>query len=142
MIIAITIMNVFPEKQKEVLQTLLSLIEPPAKEKGCLSYGIFCDIEDKNVFNLISEWETRKHLEHHLRSDRFSVLLGTKSLLCEPLNIQIFTISGSEGTETVNSARKKRTIPQEKKKPIFSIFMRKQGSCSLTKITTERQNHE
>lgn len=109
MIIAITIMNVFPEKQKEVLQTLLSLIEPPAKEKGCLSYGIFCDIEDKNVFNLISEWETRKHLEHHLRSDRFSVLLGTKSLLCEPLNIQIFTISGSEGTEAVNSARKKET---------------------------------
>ncbi len=109
MIIAITIMDVFPEKQKEVLQTLLSMIEPPGKEKGCLSYGIFCDIEDKNVFNLISEWETRKHLDHYMRSDRFSVLLGTKSLLCEPLKIQIFTVSDSEGIEAVNSARKKET---------------------------------
>ena len=57
MIVVRTTMNVLPEKQKEVLQTLLSLIEIPGKEKGCLSYGIFCDIEDKNVFNLISEWE-------------------------------------------------------------------------------------
>ena len=55
MIIIRTIMNVLPEKQKEVLQTLLSLIDPPGEEKGCLSYNIFCDIEDKNVFNLISE---------------------------------------------------------------------------------------
>ena len=107
MIIAITIMNVLPEKQKEVLQTLLSMVEPPGKEKGCLSYGIFCDIEDKNVFNLISEWETHQHLNHHMRSDRFSVLLGTKSLLCEPLKIHIFTVSDSVGIEAVNSVRKK-----------------------------------
>ena len=107
MIIAITIMDVFPEKQKEVLQTLLSMIEPPGKGKGCLSYGIFCDIEDRNIFNLISAWETRKHLDHFLRSDRFSVLLGTKSLLFEPLKIQIFTVSDSEGIEAVNYAKKK-----------------------------------
>jgi len=87
MILVRIIMNVLPEKQKEVLQTLLSMIETMGKEKGCLSYGIFCDIEDKNVFNLISEWETRQHLDHHMGSDRFSVLLGTKSLLCEPLKI-------------------------------------------------------
>ena len=110
MIIAITIMNVFPEKQKEVLQTLLSLIEPPAKEKGCLSYGIFCDIEDKNLFNLISEWETRQHLDHHMGSDRFSVLLGTKSLLFEPLKIRIFTVSDSEGIAAVDSVRKQKKL--------------------------------
>jgi quinol monooxygenase YgiN len=106
MIIAITSMDVFPEKQKEVLQTLLSLIEPPGKEKGCLSYGIFCDIEDKNVFNLISEWETRKQLNHYMRSNRFRVLLGTKSLLCEPMKIQIFTVLNSEETEAVDSVKK------------------------------------
>ena len=114
-------MNVLPEKQKEVLQTLLSMIETMGKVKGCLSYGIFCDIEDKNVFNLISEWETRQHLDHHMRSDRFSVLLGTKSLLCEPLKIQIFTVSDSEGIETVNAVRNKIEL-------ISPILMRK-GGC-------------
>ena len=101
-----TVINALPEKQKEVFQTLLSLISPPGKEKGCLSYDIFYDIEDKNVFNLISEWETRQHLDHHMRSERFSVLLGTKSLLCEPMKIQIFTISDAEGIEVVDSVRK------------------------------------
>jgi quinol monooxygenase YgiN len=100
-------MNVLPEKQKEVLQTLMSLIEPPEKESGCLSYGIFCDIEDRNVFNLISEWKTRLQLNHHLASDRFSVLLGTKSLLTEPMKFQIFNVSDAEGIEVVNSVRKK-----------------------------------
>lgn len=100
------ILNVLPEKQKEVLQTLLSLLGPPAREKGCLGYGIFVDIEDENVFNIFSEWDTRQHLDHHMRSDGFSVLFGTKSLLCEPLKIQILTVSDSEGMEAVNIARK------------------------------------
>jgi len=108
MILVRIIMNVLPEKEKEVLQTLLSLIETPEKKGGYLNYDIFCDIEDKNVFNLISEWKTRRQLNHHMMSDRFSVLLGTKSLLCEPLTIEIFTISDYEGMEAVNSAREKR----------------------------------
>jgi quinol monooxygenase YgiN len=106
MIVIRTIMVVLPEKQKEVLQTLLSLIAPLEKEKGCLNYDIFSDIEDERVFNLISEWESRKSLDNHLRSDRFSVLLGTKSLLSEPLRFQILTVSNSEGAETVNTVKK------------------------------------
>jgi quinol monooxygenase YgiN len=108
MIIVRIIINVLPEKQKEVLLTLLSLMKLPEKEKGCLSYGIYADIEDENVFNLISEWQTRQHLDQHMRSDRFSVLLGIKSLLAEPVKIQIVTVSDSEGIEAVNSVRKKR----------------------------------
>jgi quinol monooxygenase YgiN len=102
-----TTMNVLPEKQKEVLQTLLSLVEPPESEKGCLGYGIFGDIEDKNIFSLISSWDNRQHLDSHMKSDRFSVLLGTKSLLCQPLDIEILTISASEGMEAVNTVRRK-----------------------------------
>jgi quinol monooxygenase YgiN len=100
-------MNVLPDKQKEVMQTLLSMNEPTKKESGNLSYDIFCNIEDKNVFNLISEWGNRQHLDNYMRSDRFSVLLGTKSLLYEPLEINIFTVTGSEGMVAVHSIRKK-----------------------------------
>lgn len=102
-----TIMNVLPEKQKEVLQTLLSLVALPEKEKGCRSYGIYSDIEDDNVFNLISEWDTHQHLDQHMQSNGFSVLLGTKSLLTEPIEIQILTASDTEGMDAVNTVRKK-----------------------------------
>lgn len=107
MILIKKIMNVIPEKRKEVMQTLLSIIGSQKECGGCLGYSVSCDIEDANVFNLISEWETRKDLDLHMKSDRFSVLLGTKSLLCEPMNIRIFTVAATEGMEAVYSARKK-----------------------------------
>jgi len=115
MIILITNMNVIPEKQKEVLQTLLAMIETPVTEKGCLSYGVFSDIEDKNMFNLLSEWDTRQHLDRYIKSYKFSILLGTKSLLCEPMKIQIVTVADSEGIEAVDSIRKKRNSQVMKK---------------------------
>ncbi len=89
------------------MQTLLSMIEPPGNGNGLLGYGIYHDIEDNTVFKLISEWESRRHLNAHLSSDRFGVLLGTKSLLCKPIDVQILTISHVEGIEVVKSARKK-----------------------------------
>jgi len=101
------IMNVLPEKRKELIQTLLSIMAFEKTGKWLsLSYDVLCDVENTNVFNLISTWDTRKHLEKHLKSDRFSVLLGTQSLLCVPLDIQIFTISKLEGIEVVEFVRK------------------------------------
>jgi PAS domain S-box-containing protein len=78
------------------------------KEKGCRSYQVFQDIEDENVFCLVQEWETREDLEHHMRSDRFGVLLGTKILLNEHQKIQVHTVLHTEGSGVVNAVRGKR----------------------------------
>jgi len=102
-------MKALMEKRTEMIQTLLSMIEPTEKEKGCLSYNVFCDIEDKTIFNLIEKWETREDLDHHIRSERFGVLLGTKSLLVKPLEMKIHTVSHSEGAEVVTALRGKTT---------------------------------
>lgn len=90
------------------MQTLLSMIEPTLQEKGCPSYQIFQEVEDKNVFRLIKERKNREHLDRHLRTDRFGVLLGTRILLNEQQRIQIRTISNSEETESVHAIRGKR----------------------------------
>ncbi|MFZ0482105.1 MAG: antibiotic biosynthesis monooxygenase [Desulfobacterales bacterium] len=108
MIIAKTIMNALPEKRKEVFQTLLSMIEVLRQEKGCRSCQVFQDIEDENVFSVVQKWETREDLEHHMRSDRFSVLLGANILLKEQQNIQIHTVLHTEGNGIVNAVRGKR----------------------------------
>jgi quinol monooxygenase YgiN len=105
MIVVRITMNVLPEKQLEVTQTLLSLIEPTGKETGCLSYAVFCDIEDKNCFSVLEEWNSREDLDHHIRSHRFGVLLGTKTLLREPPKIQIHTVSKMEGMPAIYAAR-------------------------------------
>ena len=108
MIVVRITMNVLPEKQKELVQTLLSMIGSMEAEADCLSYALFCNMEDKNLLNLLEEWQTRKALNQHLRSDMFGVLLGTKSLLIEPHGIRIYTIGQSEGMEAVHTARERR----------------------------------
>jgi quinol monooxygenase YgiN len=107
MIVVRITMNPFPEKQLEVMQTLLSMIEPTSKEAGCLSYSVFCDIEDRNRFSLLEEWETREDLDQHIATHRFGALLGIKALLAKPLDIQIHTVSQSEGMEAIHAARDK-----------------------------------
>jgi quinol monooxygenase YgiN len=109
MIIVKMTMFVLPEKQLEVMQTLISMIEPASIEAGCLNYAVFCDIEDKNRLSLLGEWETREALDHHIMSHRFGVLLGAKTLLSEPMQVQIHTISHSEGMEAIYKARDKRS---------------------------------
>jgi quinol monooxygenase YgiN len=108
MIIVKIKMNALSEKRKEVLQTLLSTIEAIRQEKGCRRYQIFQNIENENVFSLVQEWETREDMEHHMKSDRFSVLLGTKILLNEQQDIQIHTVFHTEGNGIVNAVRGKR----------------------------------
>lgn len=107
MIVVRITMNPLPEKQLEVMQTLLSMIEPTSKEAGCLGYNVFCDIEDRNRFSLLEEWETREDLDHHIATHRFGALIGIKPLLSEPLEIQIHTVSQSEGMEAVDAVRDK-----------------------------------
>jgi len=100
-------MRVLPEKKKELLQTLSSIIGSMGMEPGCLAYAALCDIEDKNLLIILEEWKTRKDLDHHLKSEMFGVLMGTRSLLNEPLRVQIHTIHKSEGLEAVDAARRK-----------------------------------
>jgi quinol monooxygenase YgiN len=105
MIIVRIRMKALIEKRTEMMQTLLSMIEPAGKERGCLSYDVFSDIQGNAVFDLVEEWETREDLDRHIGSERFSVLLGTKSLLDKPLEMKIHTVSRSEGVEVVNVIR-------------------------------------
>ena len=105
MIVLRITLDVLPEKQLEFVQTLISMIEPAVKEAGCLSYAVFCDIENKNRFSMLGEWETREDLNHHFMSHRFGALLGTKSLLGKPMRIEIHTVSRSEGMEAIEAVR-------------------------------------
>ena len=108
MIVVRITMNVLPEKQKEVVQTLLSMMGPMENEMGCLSYALLCDMNDKNLICVLEEWENRDKLDHHLKSDIFSVLLGTKGLLRQPHGIHIYTVQQAEGMNAVRTARDKR----------------------------------
>jgi quinol monooxygenase YgiN len=83
MVVVIMEMRARPEKCMELKQTLQALIKPTINEKGCLGYEIFENIENENSFCLVERWDTQKDLTNHQQSDRFAVLMGTRSLLSE-----------------------------------------------------------
>jgi quinol monooxygenase YgiN len=105
MVIFIMRMNVLPEKCLELRQTLQALMEPTRKEKGCLGHNVFQDIENDSCLSLIQMWESRADLDDNLRSDRFTVLMGTRSLLSQAPEITIGEVSNSSGWEAVEAVR-------------------------------------
>lgn len=103
-------LDVLPEKQLELIQTLFSLIKPVGKEHGCKLYKVYRDIKDENSFCLFEEWETRKNFEQHIKTLHFRVLLGTKTLLRKPPEISIYSVSRTQGMEAVMAIRTKNVL--------------------------------
>jgi quinol monooxygenase YgiN len=104
MVIVIIKMDVQPEKSLEFKQTLLALLEPMGKEKGCLSRHIYQDTENDNAISMIQMWQSRKDFDEHLRSDTFTLLIGSRYLLSRPQEIAINEVpvpSGWQALETV-----------------------------------------
>ena len=108
--ITVTIsMEVPREKTREFLQTILLIIKSVRKEKGCLGCNFYHDMEVENKFRLVGKWAQEEDIRNHLRSDTFSVLLGSMNLLDESPDIRFYAAScvGS-GVEAINVARGKK----------------------------------
>ena len=105
MFIVIIKLNALPQKCLELEQTLKALNQAAQQEKGCLSHSVLQDIESEGSFSLLEIWKNREDLDHHLRSDKFTVLMGTKSLLSRPSEITVNEVTHSTGWEAVEAIR-------------------------------------
>jgi len=93
MILVIIRMKVLAEKRVELCQTMVSLIGSLRTEKGCLRCDFCRSMEDENELRILEEWDTRKNLNNHLKSDRFRVLRGAMNLLREPYEMLFHTVA-------------------------------------------------
>ena len=105
MIIVIIKLDARPEKWFELKQSLLAMIEPTKKEKGCLSHDIFQNIENDNDFSLIQMWRTRDDWDNYLRSDLFTVLIGTRYLLSRPSELSVNDVTHASEWEDAEALR-------------------------------------
>jgi quinol monooxygenase YgiN len=113
-------MKVSQEKSKEFLQTILLIIKSMRKEKGCLNYHFYQDMEDENTFRLEGKWSKQEDVKNHFRSDTFSILLGSMNLLRESPDIKFYvgscTGSGMEAINMVRGSCKKQASCWEGRK--------------------------
>jgi quinol monooxygenase YgiN len=95
------------ENQRELAQTVRSLLRSIRRQKGYLGSNLYLDLGDDDAFCLVGEWETQEDLINHLRSDDFAVLFGAINLLKKTSEIEFRVLTPTAGLEVVEAARGK-----------------------------------
>ena len=105
-ILATLRMIVRPERRQDLLETMRGSLEPVRVERGCLSYRLYEDVEDRNAFVLLEEWETQQDLESHIRKDNQRRLLALVDLLSEQPEWRFNTVSHTAGMDLIENVLK------------------------------------
>ena len=101
MIVVTSRMIARPEAQEEFLKALRGMLEPTRVEARCRNYYFYQDVENKNAFILVEEWETKADLDCHIHKDSYRKLLALMDLLSEPPEIKFNTVSHASGMEYI-----------------------------------------
>ena len=73
---------VVAEKQiDEFTDSLRFLSHGIREEQGCLDFGLYRDLQNKDVYRVLGEWMTRQAIEAHFNREKFSVLIGAARVL-------------------------------------------------------------
>ncbi|MFO7568597.1 MAG: antibiotic biosynthesis monooxygenase family protein [Smithellaceae bacterium] len=89
MILVTIKMNVLPEKNKELSQTLASLVRSIEADPGCRGCDFYRRVEDENAFALLEQWDSDESFKGHLSSEHYRVIRGTVNLLRSPHEINV-----------------------------------------------------
>ncbi|MHC4153163.1 MAG: putative quinol monooxygenase [Planctomycetota bacterium] len=103
-------MHVYPEKRKELMQTVNSLIEDMKNMQQCHTCDLYQNANDENTLILTGEWEKQEDLDTYFRSEPYRVLLGAMSSLSQkPPETKIETIDHTTGMEVVKATRGRKS---------------------------------
>ncbi len=88
-----------PYKSGEFVNSIRSLSRSIRKEKGCLDYSVYRDLDKENTYSVVGEWKTRQAMEKHFKTHNFEVLIGAARVLGETLAMNIAEVSKTGGFE-------------------------------------------
>jgi len=99
-------MVVQPERRRDLLKAIRGMLEPARVERGCLSYRLYEDVEDRNTLVLVEEWETQKDLENHIHTENHRRLFALMDLLSEQPELRFNTVSHTAGMDLIENVLK------------------------------------
>ena len=105
MILVTARMVVKSKQRRALLETVKGLLGPKRYEKGCLSYRLYQDSEDRNAFYLVEEWKTQEDLERHIRSEDYRMILAAMDLCAEAPDIRFHTVSQTRGMDYLHETK-------------------------------------
>lgn len=67
---------VYMEEKIDIVKDLFSnLIEETKKEKGCISYDLYQEVNNKAILTMIEEWESLENLDNHSNSEHYTRII-------------------------------------------------------------------
>ena len=80
----------YEDKTDEALKLYEELVAESQKEKGCVSYNLYRDIENETILTMMEEWESEKALEEHKKSKHFTKIVPAISKLRKHGELNIY----------------------------------------------------
>ena len=99
-------MIVQPEMRSDLLEAMRGMLEPARVERGCMSYRLYEDVENRNAFVLLEEWATQEDLERHISKDNQRRLLALMDLLSEQPELRFNTVLQTAGMDLIENVLK------------------------------------
>ena len=99
-------MIVRPEKRSALLESMRGMLQPARVERGCLSYHLYEDVENRNAFVLLEAWASQEDLERHLAKDNQRQLLSLMDLLSAEPELRFNTVSHTAGMDLIERVLK------------------------------------
>ena len=84
-------------KIDEFVDFLRSLLSGFRKEKGCLDYCVYKDLDEEYAFCIVAEWETHAAMQKHFLAQKFEVLIGAARVLGETFEMNIAEVLETGG---------------------------------------------
>ena len=78
-----------PYKTDEFVKSMRSFSRKIRKEKGCLGYSVYRDIEKENTFSVFGEWRTHPAMQKHFKTRNFEVIIGAARVLGDTFEMNI-----------------------------------------------------
>ncbi len=100
-----------PEKRREILQALRSLLGPMSVQPGCLRCCLYQDADDENALTWIEEWESREQLDEHVRSTEYRTVLSVMDLSVVEPEVRFATVVTTAGMELIEDTMKRTAAP-------------------------------
>lgn len=104
-----------PEKRKEALIILKSVMQQTELASGCNCCRLYQDFSNKSAVMLEETWEDERELQRHLGSDNFLAVLLVMEMSPERPEVRFDVISYSTGMETIEKIRAR---PEKGPRPV------------------------
>ena len=75
-------------KREEFLESVKIYQANIRKQPGCLSFDIYQDADEENIYRLLGVWESAKVLEKYFQTREFELLIGAVKVLCNTFEIE------------------------------------------------------